>query len=80
MSNYASNEADMESIYLAGELAPAGLYQRIGTSQTVELNQQDYLPATFDGRVACYARVHSFWAEMEESSRQEIAQALPIAA
>ena len=56
MSNLASNEPDLDSIYLAGELAPAGLYQRIGTTQTVRLNRHDYLPASLDGRVACYAR------------------------
>ena len=80
MSNYESNEANMESIFLAGELAPAGLYQRIGTSHTVRLIHQDYLPATFDGRVACYARVQSLWSEIEDLNLQELAEQLPVAA
>ena len=77
MTNYSSADADTESIYLAGELAPAGLYQRIGTSHTIRLIHQDYLPATLDGRVACYARLHSLWSER---SKQETGISLPVAA
>jgi hypothetical protein len=80
MSNHAVSDADMESIFLAGEIAPAGLYQRLGTPHTVRLTQQDYLPATLDGRVACYTRVHSLWSELDDLASVKNRLSLPIAA
>jgi hypothetical protein len=80
MSNHSVRDTDTESIYLAGELAPAGLYQRIGSTHTVRLIVQDYLPATLDGRVACYARVHSLWSDQSESGRQESGKTHALAA
>jgi hypothetical protein len=45
-------------LYAAGGLAPAGRYRRIeGHPREVVLTEPGRLPASFDGRVALYARV-----------------------
>jgi hypothetical protein len=45
-------------LYAAGGLAPAGRYRRIeGDGREVVLTESGRLPASFDGRVALYARV-----------------------
>jgi len=44
-------------LYLAGEKVAAGFYKQIGTSREIYLDQEDVLPASLDGRVACYVRV-----------------------
>ena len=70
MTDITRNNADPESIYLAGELAPAGLYQRLDTPHTVRLLEKDYLPATLDGRVACYTRI-ALWADLNEVPKRK---------
>ncbi len=52
-------------IYLAGELVEAGKYKRLGSQEHVELKGEDYLPASLDGRVATYAKVHQTWGQRE---------------
>ena len=47
------------SVYLAGHLTPSGLYEEIETHQEIRLEQEGYLPARLDGRIACYVRVES---------------------
>ncbi len=44
-------------IYLAGEHVPAGRYRQIGLAREVVLESEDVLPASLDGRVACYERI-----------------------
>lgn len=44
------------TLYLAGERAAAGFYRRLDAEVTVHLEQEDFLPASLDGQVACY-----FW-------------------
>jgi hypothetical protein len=49
---------DEGSLYRAGQYAPAGTYREIdGARRTVVLYADDFLPASLDGRVACYERV-----------------------
>ena len=69
MWNSASEEAS-DGIYLAGEFVQPGLYRRIGGMQEVQLAQPDYLPASLDGRVACYTRVHLLRSDNVTSIRQ----------
>lgn len=54
-------EDAQEGFYLAGELAPPGLYQRVGGGEPVRLISTERLPASLDGRVACYTRLHTEW-------------------
>lgn len=44
-------------LFLAGERVPAGTYRQIGGNREVLLATEDWLPASLDGRVACYERV-----------------------
>ena len=46
-------------IYLAGQRVPAGKYSQIGSRREVCLDKEDNLPASLDGRVACYERFTS---------------------
>jgi hypothetical protein len=61
------NDQFVEELYLAGERVPSGLYKQIGTSREVNLMQEDFLPASLDGRVACYMRVQNQWSELTQS-------------
>ena len=52
LSRHAEGE-----IYLAGQRVPAGHYRQIEGGRKVDLVEEDLLPASLDGRVACYERV-----------------------
>lgn len=45
-------------IFLAGERVLPGIYREVETRRELELVSEDYLPATLDGRVACYMRIN----------------------
>ena len=53
------NDQYVDEILLAGDRVSAGVYRRLGSSQIVRLETEDYLPASLDGRVACYLPVAS---------------------
>ena len=52
-----------EMLFLAGRLVGPGRYRDLGTGRIVELEQEDRLPASLDGRVACYVRIAHTWAQ-----------------
>ncbi len=52
-----SQELPDESLFLAGQLAPAGIYREISNNREVRLEKEDVLPASLDGHVACYVCV-----------------------
>ncbi len=51
-------------LLLAGRRAKPGHYLDLSTGKTVLLETEDTLPASLDGRVACYARIANTWAEI----------------
>lgn len=51
----------VEELLLAGERVPPGVYRQVGTNRVVVYDHEDVLPASLDGRVACYVRVQSSW-------------------
>jgi hypothetical protein len=51
----------MGELHLAGTIAPAGLYQLVGTNIKILLEEEGYLPASLDGRVACYEPIRFTW-------------------
>jgi len=51
-------------LFLAGERVPPGLYRQIGSGRQIHVTSEDYLPASLDGRVACYVRVRT-WGQMQ---------------
>ena len=59
MSCYLAESGDFGGLFLGGELAPAGLYQRLGTPHTISLNEPELLPSSREGHVVCYAKVRS---------------------
>lgn len=51
-------------IYRAGERVAPGTYKQLNSARVVRLEQEDYLPASLNGRVACFERVESSWEEL----------------
>lgn len=49
-------------IYPAGERVESGAYEQIGTGQIFRLSEAGHLPASLDGRIACYMKMFT-WAE-----------------
>ena len=56
-----------DDLFLAGEKVEAGTYRQIGGGREIRLDKDDFLPASLDGRVACYMRVNSTWGQMAEA-------------
>jgi len=69
----------LDEPHLAGDLVPAGVYCNTETGRQICLEQDDYLPASMDGKVAVYVCVKHTWAqhEMAEVPHQTRAQAVP---
>ncbi len=57
-------DENVDDLFLAGEKVRPGTYRQIGTAREVLLETEDVLPASLDGRVACYMRVHNTWAQV----------------
>lgn len=49
--------SDLGNLYCAGDDPTPGLYRQVDGPRTIQINPGDRLPASFDGRVACYRRV-----------------------
>jgi hypothetical protein len=58
-------EMSNDELYLAGERVPSGVYRQLGTSREVCLEKEDVLPASLDGRVACYMRINNTWSQIQ---------------
>jgi hypothetical protein len=56
------NDEIESELLLAGQTAPAGIYRETGSGRWVQLTEAGVLPASFDGRIACYVPVHT-WAQ-----------------
>jgi hypothetical protein len=55
------NDQFADELFLAGERVPPGTYKQIGSSDQIRLDREDFLPASLDGRVACYMRIQDTW-------------------
>ena len=55
-----------EELFLAGEKVLPGLYRQVGSGREVRLEQEDFLPASLDGQVACYMRIKNTWGQITE--------------
>jgi hypothetical protein len=58
-----------DELFLAGERVRPGTYRQVGGARQVSLEKEDFLPASLDGRVACYMRIQDTW---EQLSRQAV--------
>ena len=63
MRPHRERELDDE-LFLAGEKVRPGTYRQIGGVRQVLLEYDDFLPASLDGRVACYMRVQDTWEQL----------------
>ena len=61
------NDQFVDELFLAGERVPSGIYKQVGGSREVRLDHEDFLPASLDGRVACYMRIHRAWGLQDQS-------------
>ncbi len=62
-------QAQLE-IFVAGEWVAPGTYQHIESTRIIRLEQADYLPASLDGRVACYQRAQPTWGQRQQQSAE----------
>ncbi len=53
------------NLYRAGESPAPGLYRQVDGPRSVEIEEGDSLPASFDGHVAFYRRVERLWGQIE---------------
>lgn len=60
------DDPHLSPLYLAGERVPAGAYRQVETHRVVRLDHEDHLPASLDGRVACYVRLAPSWRQPTE--------------
>jgi len=63
MPERLETQLENEEVYLAGQSAPAGRYKQIDTRREIWLEEAGVLPASLDGRVACYKRIKSICSE-----------------
>jgi hypothetical protein len=54
-----------ESVYMAGQTVPPGIYCLMEGDREVRLDQEGVLPATCDGHVAVYRRRPETWGERQ---------------
>lgn len=66
MWNRYEHDASGEELFLAGEKVLPGIYRQIGGGREIRLEQEDFLPASLDGRVACYMRIRNTWSQMTD--------------
>ena len=52
-----------DHLLLAGQRALPGVYKELGTGRLVQLENEEPLPATLNGRVACYVRMSAPWGD-----------------
>lgn len=57
-------------LYLAGTAVPAGLYRLVGTSIKILMKNDGPLPASLDGRMACYEPVQAAEERVSSTTRQ----------
>lgn len=64
MPTPTDNDAFVGDLFLAGERVPPGLYRQIGSGRELCFDEESSLPASLDGRVACYVAVRHTWAQI----------------
>lgn len=61
------NDQYIEELHLAGERVGPGRYKQLGSVREVLLMGEDNLPASLDGRVACYIQVRNTWDQLRQA-------------
>lgn len=47
----------VQEVFLANQRVGPGIYRQVGSKTEIVLAEPDRLPASHDGRIACYVRV-----------------------
>lgn len=68
MAHYIADYPTDEEIILAGRRTAPGRYRELGSGRLIELDKEDTLPASLDGRVACYVKVNYVWGQWTAKS------------
>ena len=68
MNKRPESDHILDELFLAGEKVPPGVYRQVGSSRQIIFDQEDFLPASLDGKVACYTRLHRQWRHIEQQS------------
>lgn len=71
MKTFFEDDPTEEAIFLAGRRTSPGRYRELSTGRTIDLASEGILPASLDGRVACYIRIAYTWAQWTESGGEE---------
>lgn len=58
--------------FLPGQRVAKGTYMDTESGRRVEITEDDYLPATLNGRVACYVRVARLWGELNPVGKEPV--------
>lgn len=67
----SQNDPFADDVFLAGEKVLPGLYRQVGGGREIRLEKEDFLPASLDGRVACYRLVRN-WGQVVEQARSRV--------
>jgi hypothetical protein len=59
------NDQFTKELFLTGELVRSGMYKQIGIERSIHLDKDDVLPASQDGRIACYMRIENSWSLLD---------------
>ena len=57
------NDQFVDELLLAGQKAAPGLYRELGTGRLDEMAYEEPIPATLDGRIACYVKISNLWGQ-----------------
>jgi hypothetical protein len=66
MSNQLDSDMFARELFLAGELVPPGLYEQVDSTRVVQLDLEGFLPASLDGKVACFVPMHRTWGQIQQ--------------
>lgn len=61
-------------LFVAGDCVPPGRYRQVGTDREVYFEEEDILPGSLDGRVACYELVENTWRQLQQRRAHELSR------
>jgi hypothetical protein len=64
---HIEREGTDRTLFTAGQRVACGRYHELNSGRIITLETDDTLPASLDGRVACYVRLPATWAELATS-------------
>lgn len=72
MWHRSEGDLAVDELFLAGEKVRPGTYRQVGGGREIHLETEDTLPASLDGRVACYMRISNTWGQMTEHEARRL--------